>query len=654
MRVIIKEISLINWRGGNTTIEFGDKTTIISGRNGIGKSRILDAFIWVLFGKDRFDRKDHNVKTIVNGEFLKMTEAKVELVLLVDGEIIKLTRTLKEKWVKPRGQVEQVFSGNETETYWNGVPVSVTEYSKNVSELFSDNVFKMITNPLYFAEMDWKLQREQLFAIAGKIDDNEIASKDEAFVALLEELSGKSLANWRKELNVQKKTLQKKLNEVQPRVDQLGRMMPEAINLEEAQEELKRTNETIAAIDRAIADKAEAKKQEQAERAQIQARINTLKSKQQEIVFSANEEEKKKARDANSERTELMSQIRSLNAKKDRMRSQINSNVDDENSLDKKRYAKAIELEETREKYAELKKQEYNDKEDVCVHCGQLLPEANREKAREQYNERKLAKLEAIVAYGNGIKKEVENLTERIISINNDGQSLQNELNNIEKQIEAISEQLRETKAIEPKEVSPKEIKEWVELEEEIQQLEDKLSEPCMLIDYFNENADKKELQQKRDELLKAIDSENLRTRYLKEIEIIQEEGSHIAQEIADIEKREYTANEFEKAKVNEVSSRVNGLFKKVQFKLFEKTIEGNEVEVCIPLVDGIPFSTANTAGRLHAGFDIIRVLQDHYNVSAPKFVDNAEGVNTLPDTDDQVIALEVSNDNEIVVTYKN
>ncbi|WP_455994988.1 AAA family ATPase [Porphyromonas endodontalis] len=654
MRVIIKEISLINWRGGNTTIEFGDKTTIISGRNGIGKSRILDAFIWVLFGKDRFDRKDHNVKTIVNGEFLKMTEAKVELVLLVDGEIIKLTRTLKEKWVKPRGQVEQVFGGNETETYWNGVPVSVTEYSKNVSELFSDNVFKMITNPLYFAEMDWKLQREQLFAIAGKIDDNEIASRDEAFVALLEELSGKSLANWRKELNVQKKALQKKLNEVQPRVDQLGRMMPEAINLEEAQEELKRTNETIAAIDRAIADKAEAKKQEQAERAQIQARINTLKSKQQEIVFSANEEEKKKAREANSERAELMSQIRSFDAKKDRMRSQISANVDDANSLDKKRDAKAIELEETREKYAELKKQEYNDKDDVCVHCGQLLPEANREKAREQYNERKLAKLEAIVAYGNGIKKEINTLTERIISISNDGQSLQNELNNIEKQIKDLSEQLRETKAIEPKEVAPRDLDEWVELEEEIQGLENKLSEPCMLVDYFNENADKKELQQKRDELLKAIDSENLRTRYLKEIEIIQEEGSHIAQEIADIEKREYTSNEFEKAKVNEVSSRVNGLFKKVQFKLFEKTIEGNEVEVCIPLVDGVPFSTANTAGRLHAGFDIIRVLQDHYNVSAPKFVDNAEGVNTLPDTDDQVIALEVSNDNEIVVTYKN
>lgn len=654
MRVMIKEMSLINWRGGNTTIEFGDKTTIISGRNGIGKSRILDAFIWVLFGKDRFDRKDHNVKTIVNGEFLKMTEAKVELVLLVDGETTKLTRALKEKWVKPRGQVEQVFSGNETETYWNGVPVSVTEYSKNVSELFSDNVFKMITNPLYFAEMDWKLQREQLFAIAGNIDDSEIASRDEAFVALLEELSGKSLANWRKELNVQKKALQKKLNEVQPRVDQLGRIMPEAINLEEAQEELKNTNEAIAAIDRAIADKAEAKKQEQAERAQIQARINTLKSKQQDIVFSANEEEKKKAREANSERTELMSQIRSLDAKKNLIRSQVNANVNDANSLDKKRDAKAIELEETREKYAELKKQEYNDKEDVCVHCGQLLPEADREKAREQYNERKLAKLEAIVAYGNGIKKEIENLTERIISINNDEQSLQNELNNIEKQIKAISEQLRETKATEPKEVEPKEIKEWVELEEEIHGLENKLSEPCMLIDYFNENADKKELQQKRDELLKAIERENLRTRYLKEIETIQEEGSHIAQEIADIEKREYTANEFEKAKVNEVSSRVNGLFKKVQFKLFEKTIEGNEVEVCIPLVDGVPFSTANSAGRLHAGFDIIRVLQNHYNVSAPKFVDNAEGVNTLPDTDDQVIALEVSNDNEITVTYKN
>lgn len=44
--------------------EFGNEITTISGENGTGKSTIVDAFMWVLFGKDSHGRSDFEVDEI--------------------------------------------------------------------------------------------------------------------------------------------------------------------------------------------------------------------------------------------------------------------------------------------------------------------------------------------------------------------------------------------------------------------------------------------------------------------------------------------------------------------------------------------------------------------------------------------------------------
>lgn len=106
----------------------------------------------------------------------------------------------------------------------------------------------------------------------------------------------------------------------------------------------------------------------------------------------------------------------------------------------------------------------------------------------------------------------------------------------------------------------------------------------------------------------------------------------------------------FTKAKINECENRINGLFTHVTFKLYDYTLEGNAVETCVPLVNGIPFFVANTAGRINAGLDIINALCRFYNVSAPIFIDSRESVNNLIPTDSQIINLVVSHDKEIVV----
>jgi hypothetical protein len=60
-----------------------------------------------------------------------------------------------------------------------------------------------------------------------------------------------------------------------------------------------------------------------------------------------------------------------------------------------------------------------------------------------------------------------------------------------------------------------------------------------------------------------------------------------------------------------------------------------------VPCAEGlIPFGTANNAGKINAGIEIIDALSKHWGVEMPLIVDNAESVTQLLETELQVIKL--------------
>ncbi|MBP7398205.1 MAG: AAA family ATPase [Chitinophagales bacterium] len=64
MKISLKKLSLLNFKGiRQRTIEFNDVTNIF-GKNEAGKTTLFDASLWVLFGKDSTDRKDFAIKTL--------------------------------------------------------------------------------------------------------------------------------------------------------------------------------------------------------------------------------------------------------------------------------------------------------------------------------------------------------------------------------------------------------------------------------------------------------------------------------------------------------------------------------------------------------------------------------------------------------------
>ena len=100
------------------------------------------------------------------------------------------------------------------------------------------------------------------------------------------------------------------------------------------------------------------------------------------------------------------------------------------------------------------------------------------------------------------------------------------------------------------------------------------------------------------------------------------------------------------------ISKIVNEKFSIVDWKLFDKQVNGAVVECCECTVNGVPFSSLNTGHRIVAGLDIINTLSELYGVTAPIFIDNAEAVNefNLPELDAQMVLLSVSDDKEMKV----
>lgn len=115
--------------------EFGGKT-IFDGRNASGKTSIMDAYFWCLFGTDadgntRFDIRplDSEGKTIDN------TVISVAIEIEIDGKGVCFKRSSKQNWVKKRGSDAPTFQGNVGEYEVDGYPCSEQEYNTAVAEL---------------------------------------------------------------------------------------------------------------------------------------------------------------------------------------------------------------------------------------------------------------------------------------------------------------------------------------------------------------------------------------------------------------------------------------------------------------------------------------------------------------------------------------
>ena len=190
-----------------------------------------------------------------------------------------------------------------------------------------------------------------------------------------------------------------------------------------------------------------------------------------------------------------------------------------------------------------------------------------------------------------------------------------------------------------------------IDIKNEIVELENQLKVDAKIVDVSELQSEKRTLNEAVQGLYKRLANREQIGRAEKEIASLEEKRIANNQKLADLEKWEFTALQFQKDKDAELLKRINGMFRYVSFSFVNEQLNGGEKLTCVCTVNGTPFLDVNNAGQINAGIDIINAICTAKGVSAPIFVDNAESVNQIIPSLSQIIRLVVTTDKELTIT---
>jgi len=640
MRLLIQELEIVNWKGiKNETFKFNESETWFEGANGTGKTSMFDSVLWCLFGIDHMDRSDHQIRPTEDGEPIHRLESSVRMKMFVVDEtnhttIMTLKRVYRELWVKPKTKIDEEYKGNTTDYYINDVPVQKKEYDEKVKSICSMTGFKAVTNPRYFNSLKWDEQRKILFAMTGNVTDESVAMGNEEFTELLKEVTGMNLESYKKALAAKKKKIQDELDDIDPRISELKRNKPESQDWEALASNLKAKEVELESVEKQIGDAAAKSEEENKDRLAIQEQINALVTENAKIktISEGNKQEKidsltqqirdkevekgNKQRDGNTKKVRLeylKGEKERLQGKKDKL-------------LEEYRTISAEQL-------------TFKEGEFICPTCKRQLDDSDIEEKQkhmtEEFNRTKTERIEKNVREGRALKAQIEEIEKEIGEI---GEIQIADVSVIDAEITKLKSGLEDAKA-EP-------IMEGIESkanEAKIADLRAKLAEG-------NTNTTDDTLRLRKESLkgeIKSIEADLAKKDLIlnteKRIKELEDQGAVLNQEKANFEKREKLVKDFEDAKSLAVENEVNSMFEIVKFKLFRRQVDGQVVPDCECMVDGVLYSTLNNARQVAAGLDIIRVLNIHYNLWAPIFIDNRESVTEIPKMQCQIINLVVN-----------
>lgn len=658
-KIILKKLNLINFKGvKNLTVDFDDNTNIF-GANGSGKTTIFDACTWLLFGKDSTDRKDFELKTL--DEFnvvIPKIEHEVNAILLVGDEEITIKKILKEKWPKIKGQLEPQFAGNETLYYWNEVPMTMKEYQTKVSQILDETIFKLITSPTAFNSMKWQDRRSVLIQIVGNISDQDLAKGNADYERLVSLLTNKTLEEYKKQIASTIRKSKDDIKLIPTRIDEVERSKPEPVEESEILQLIAAKEKEIEAIDNQLQDKSAAHDEIIKKRNANQDQIFNLKSDMNAIEFEGREKVKLEQKTDTSKADEIRKEIAEVQADVTTAKTKVDTLTEKKAGIKAQLFTLDTLITTARTKWNEVNATElqFNDAEFCCPTCqrefeasdvetkkGELkanfiTDKQNQLKKISETGKSHAAEKTNLTSELEGLEERIQNGAAYIIQLNGKIEELTFNLNKVVAQEESIEKPTAESL-----------LESYLAANEKYQQLKTKISDLVALKFEIPEgnNSEAKEAKQKINEEITALraqlsvnDQIVIANSRIKEL---MAEESKLAQEIANIEKEQYIIDNFIKLKIDTIESKINKKFSFVKFKLFETQINGAEVETCEALINGVPFSDANTASKINAGVDIINTLCDFYKVSAPIFIDNRESVVDLIDSESQIINLIVS-----------
>lgn len=653
MKLIIRQLSLFNFKGlRDYILNPTGNITNVHATNGKGKSTICDAWLWLWTGKGSKGRADYEIKTLDdNNEAIHHLEHTVKVEMDVDYSKYDVSRTYKEKWVKPTGEEERKLDTHTTTFIWDGIPLTLKkDFDQRTSQLFGNTEqFQLLSNPRFFLDDDnknysWQKRRKLLMELAGVTDDailSKLSATSTDFAKLIEELGKNNLDDFRKKLNAEKKTLKSKIDEIPVKIREATLAIPEEPDYTAVEKSIEIKNKEFSELDLQLSDiskayegQADEIKKKQSIVLEKERRIAAIKSETEIEVDKFNKDQSKELNKLMDDWAILSQTIKNLNSDQALVITKIHnkeSEIESQKEL----------LDTLRTAYGDLNAIEMHEDDKHCPSCGSELLGEKLDNAVEKFNADKAQKLQANIAKGKREKAVLDSLATQLEELQKQKDAITTQLS--EKQTEKITLQ----EAIEAESNKEKQhyvASDLIEKNAEYQRL---VSEIDGLKKQKTEIAqpDTTELRQKKslisrdiDELKKQLYIKTTAETQKKRIQDLESELKTLSQELATLEGKEFIADKFNRAKIEAIENGINGLFATIKWKMFKPLMTGGEEECCEALIDGTPYQAANNAAQINAGIECINTLSKHFDMYLPIFVDNAESVVELIPSESQII----------------
>ena len=645
MNLSIKSISLEYFKGIiKQTVNF-EKVTDIYIQNEGGKTTIVDAFIWLFFGKHPEGKTDLDIKTKCTsrtksnfpdskiGDVVNNLTHSVTGIIMLDDREIELKKTFKETWGTTAKVKERHLKTHTTTYSFDGHKCAKSKYEDELSKIIDEQTFRMLTDPLYFSGvLHWSERRDILMKMRGEVDQTQVKGYAE-----IKDLIGTWGPEYKKQdLKSEIKKIKDDKSKIPTQIEENQRLI---IEIPEA---LKNINELNS------------------EKKMIQEKINQIKSDsgQQELKNQIAKIDTEILEKTTVFNTEKQKKIDALIESGTSVRQAITSTEEQISTLEKENSGRQSIIDNnesilktSRELYSKtaLEKEALENEnpvfESTCPTCKQNLPADQVETSRENYNVSKSENLEKFQMI--------------LDQINADGNALVGKTEGFK--LEIVENQ----KKIEPKRIELKGYQESRQLK--VDELT-KIRKPVVDVSDLQER--KFELERegsqekpadtdRYDNLISGIDQEikavNQRAlnvqknqEYTGRIVELEELEVKLSTDQMDLEKQLTQLEIFIVASVESQADSINNMFELATFQMYKKQINGGiDNDVCETMLDGVRFNAVNSAGRYQVGVDIIKQLQKFYGVSLPIIVDNRESITDLPDVGCQLINLYVSPDDK-------
>lgn len=641
-KIEVREIRLTDFKGqSEKKIEFGHRT-VVSGKNGCGKTTLADAFMWVFCDKDYSLKSNPDIRPDDGRECLP----RVDIDLVIDGKPVSVAKFQKRTESKPKdGKPGKVALSNKYEI--NGVPKAERDFKADLKERgFDFDNFLMLSHMEIFTDLKDADARKILFSMsdgAGKSDleISKTVSDCAELVPLLETYKADEI----KAMN--SATLKKAEEQLKAIPNQIIGMENSKVDADVAELELQKNalQEQISDLEKQIAQAGNEKAGE------IKAELAGLRTKLLEI------DSKAKA-DLLEQKSSVCNKVSTLELDRNIKTSELNRKASALEYLRAQKKDLLKKLQNARTQYPKIKDTEwdntvleniesetFNDAEAICPTCGRNLPPEQIEqlksgfeqmkqerinqqlKVKEEWEQDKKRKLDEVIQAGNkasaGMKeahKQEEALTSEISKLAGELEQIKTSLDAENKNLEAI-----------PKEPDFSENAEYQQI---LTTIKEKKQELNSLDD--GEEAKKQlseQLYGKNQELAvvnQKIGEANNNVRIDEQIEKLQENQKQYAQNKADAQMILDELKSLSMAKNTALEDAVNQYFDGVKVKLFDTQKNGEVVDACIWYVQDKDsnwkklIGNANTALMMKGKIAIIDGLQKFYGVSYPIFVDCA------------------------------